>query len=166
MKINNSFAHLAQKLKRNERGFRDPILMHPGREWWIGLVVAITILGVGASWSMQTYLTYREVTTTKQDVLTEEVVIYRETLVEAALAEFSERQKEHEELLAISKQRGLVSLPSVEVPVIEEGESLEEVLVATSSEAETETETETVVVEEGEVVLEEGIMATSSLLVE
>jgi uncharacterized membrane protein len=151
MTTKNPFSQVAQKLKRADRGFGDPALMSPGREWLIGLVIAVVIFVLGAIWGIQTYLMYRTTTTSEVTPVTEETVIYRESLVETALTEFAERKREHERLLENSKQESEV-LEKVDQERMEETPMSEEE-VATSSET----------TEEGDDGEEEELIATTTV---
>jgi hypothetical protein len=103
MTTKNSFSQITKKLKRAERGFSDPVLMHPSREWWFGIISALLIFVGGAVWSKEIDARYRTAVSTEAPTVSEEVVIYRESMVETALEDFAKRQREHEQLLKASQ---------------------------------------------------------------
>ena len=65
--------------------------MHPQRDWLIGLGISIAIFVAGAALSTYTYIANIEVSQTSSETA-EEVVVYRESMVEAALEQLRERE--------------------------------------------------------------------------
>jgi hypothetical protein len=124
----NTFAQIAQRIAKPERGFRQSHLIHPAREWSIGLVVATLLFVVSAVWSAHLYMTYRDISVQEADPFAEEVVVYRESLVEGALLKFTERAERHNEFI------------NKAVPEMEENE---EVTAATTTETVVESEVST-----------------------
>lgn len=97
---------------RSQRGAREKKLVHPRREWSIGVLIALLIIAGSATWSALTYVQYQEVELNQSSASESEVVVYRESLVEAALAVYDEREAKLEQLLS-----GVRSEPVVdEVP--------------------------------------------------
>jgi len=95
-------------LHKEDRGF-DRSIMHPKREWFIGLFVGLIMLIIGGWWNVSTYMQYREVSVGSDEVMAG-VVVYRESLVKAALSDFSERTEKYESL-----KRELSEVSEVEV---------------------------------------------------
>lgn len=98
MKNKQKIKEIAKKILKSQKGIRSPQIMHPTREWLVGLLIAIIIFGSSAIWSVFMYREYKNVSITDGGANTE-TIVYRESLVNAALQEFSERQKKHNDLL-------------------------------------------------------------------
>jgi hypothetical protein len=96
---NNKLSQLARRITKTDTVLRDPQLFHPTREWRIGLIVAIFIFIASAIWSMQTYIFFRDSSAVQEVSPVEEVTVYRESLVEAALTAYKERAEAHTLLL-------------------------------------------------------------------
>lgn len=107
--------------------------MHPYREWFSGLVAALCVLSVCVAWGVSTYVQFSNVSV-GGDSKEEENLVYRESLVETALADFSLRKAEYETLKQdlLNKQRVLseVVLP----PVVEVATTSDEVAPAAEPE--------------------------------
>lgn len=95
----NDITKIAKKILRRQRGLRDHQIIHPQRDWFIGLFFSLVVLiGVGA-WSC---ITYFEITNRAIEVSAEEMAgqtIYRSEIVEAALSQFRERAENYQQLL-------------------------------------------------------------------
>lgn len=110
-----SFSQIAKKLIRADQGLKDPQLMHPAREWSIGIVVGVIMFLLSAGWSAQIYVGHRDTSATEVAEVKEETVTYRASLVEAALAGFDDRQVMHNKFLnqvEVSKVREVDILES------------------------------------------------------
>jgi hypothetical protein len=73
-------------------------IVHPQRDWVIGLTVGLTIIIISGVWSVHIYFSHRNT----QDVDVESVqvvVLYRESLVQQAIAEYEQRESRLRELL-------------------------------------------------------------------
>lgn len=136
----------ARKVFKGQKRPKNPELMHPSREWIIGLLVAFVMFFGTAAWSAQTYLEYRDVSIGDNQQEQETVVVYRESLVNAALEIFSERESTLNSLLASTPP--VVLEPTLEVEdtatstVSEVVEDIDD--VNTDSENATETATTTI----------------------
>ena len=82
---------MASRLFKGKRQPRDRQLMHPNREWFIGLCVALGILGVSGWWSANTYLNYQNVSIEDGGETTQSQVVYREAQVQAVLDLYTEK---------------------------------------------------------------------------
>ncbi len=109
----NRFSQLAKRITRADHGLSDPQLIHPSREWKTGLAVAFVMFVASAIWSIQTYITFREVSAQEISPVGVDVVVYRESLVEAVLTMYEERQQAHEKFL---------NSVQMEQPIVPEGE--------------------------------------------
>ncbi len=125
----NLFTQMARKVFRHERGLRDPHIMHPEREWLIGLSVMVLIFTASAGWSAQVYLKNKNVSA-DQTTTSEGEAVYREPQVKEALRIASEREDELRELLGVAP-----TAPSSE-------EDLAATTTATTTEEVAETDTE------------------------
>lgn len=101
MKIRNQhIAKLVSNLKRSPGSLRSPQIMHPQREWVIGVVVGAVILLTLTSWSAATYIAYRSPALDVPEDGSFEPTAYRGEQVNQALEELSARTARHEALLA------------------------------------------------------------------
>lgn len=105
MKNKNQFTQMAKRILHSSDNMRSPQLMHPKREWFIGLCVAVVFLGAAISWSVVTYLEYQDIAINSENTEEVDVVAYRESLVEASLEEFEERSSTYNELLTEAKSQ-------------------------------------------------------------
>lgn len=112
----------------------DHNLMHPEREWFIGLGVALIVLGAGAFWCVQIYFAHSNSTKIISAGSPVEQTVYREKEVDQALSEFAERKKKHESL-----RRDLQSTGANNQPILD-GIIFPESLEATSTATTTKTE--------------------------
>ena len=90
MKASN-ITQIAKKILKHQKGLREHQIIHPGREWAIGILLALFSLVLIVGWNVYSYDRYSsdEITNIVPD--TQEVVVYREQMVAEALAIFSER---------------------------------------------------------------------------
>ena len=149
-----SFTNAAKRILHPHAGLHSPRIVHPAREWFIGLLLALTIFTVAALWSVTSYTQYKNISVEGTADDNTEVVVYREGLVNAALETFTERQAEHEQLLSTFK----TTATSTEEDISETEDSNDVVDVPTGTDIEQPTE-EVVVVpgaESGEDVQLEG----------
>lgn len=92
MKINrDSIKAMARHVWTGHRLVYDHELIHPSRDWLIGLGSAVLIGLLIIGWSVQLYTTYRDAPLRISDGVETEVMIYRAPLVESARATLLER---------------------------------------------------------------------------
>ena len=91
MKSNKYIANIAKRIRRKQQGIREQNIIHPVRDWWAGITLAVLLFLGSAWWSAQSYVTYSEASVASTIAADDEVVVYRESLVEAALEQFSDR---------------------------------------------------------------------------
>jgi hypothetical protein len=134
--MNKNIDNILKSISRHKHGLRDPQIMHPEREWLIGISIAVTIFILSGAWSLTLYLKNRNVSSDIQMGEQSEVVVYRESMVNEALGRLDERKAELDALLG--KEPIVETSPEEpeEITPPAENES-----IATSSE---ETEIETV----------------------
>lgn len=89
---------MTRTIMRHSQGLQDPKLMHPEREWFIGLMVAVTIFIVTASGSAYSYVKNRH-PMAEDTNMNEEVTVYRESIVKDALGLITARDEERTALI-------------------------------------------------------------------
>lgn len=95
------FKKIATRITQKHTALQNSRIMHPVRDWAIGLIIAVVLFFMSAAWSANEYVTYRDVTVVAQNI-DEEVVVYRASMVSAALQEFEQRAILHQSLLTQS----------------------------------------------------------------
>lgn len=93
------FTKIAKNIIHPRPKFRSAKLIYPSREWIIGLIAITIFIVVSAYWSAQLYVNYKNTSIREVLPVQEGAVVYRESLVGAALNEFSDRNRIHESLL-------------------------------------------------------------------
>ena len=95
---NNPIKKMVSGILRNrKKAHFDKNIMHPQREWFIGVFLGLVILGVGIAWSVSTYMQFKNVSLSSL-ATEEENVVYKESVVDTALADFEVRKKSYEDL--------------------------------------------------------------------
>ena len=89
-------------LHPERKKFMDNHIMHPDREWSIGLLIGLLICVSGVVWGLYTFGFYKTIEVESVDVEAS-VVVYRASLVDEALKDFTEREKIYSNLLAKSQ---------------------------------------------------------------
>jgi|GEM_PF-1170334 len=134
----DQITQFAKGIVRSQKGLQNHQLMHPRREWLIGIVVALCIFSASIVWSSLKYFEYQNI---EQQAVTEPeapVTVYRKNLVDEALASFAAKQ---------ARLNALVGKNTTQIPTVvvdeeaqEGGDSAEET-GATSSNPVTATST-------------------------
>lgn len=88
----NDMKKLAAKLLRHQRGMRSYSIMHPERDWMIGVAATIIFIILIATWSAVVYQRNRSAINEDYQIEGETPVVYRASMVKDALAIFSERE--------------------------------------------------------------------------
>lgn len=144
------FTKIAKNILNSQKQLKNPQIVHPSREWLIGIFVALVIFGASAAWSLQTYKKYQN-TSVNINQQNEVDVVYRESLVNAALEKFVARSQIHTfyiegyvpEVIVSEEEGEEVATTSPEVI----GESSSEVTVSSSAETIDESVSEEVSIE-------------------
>ncbi|MBP6924679.1 MAG: hypothetical protein KBC62_04485, partial [Candidatus Pacebacteria bacterium] len=89
--MNKHIEDIIKSINRHKKGLRDPQIMHPEREWGIGIFLAVLIFILSATWSLSLYIENRNAAAHMQTEEQPESVVYRESQVEEALARLGER---------------------------------------------------------------------------
>lgn len=146
----NEIAKIAKQILKRQRGLRDHQIIHPTREWFVGLAFSLLILIGGAMWSIFTYLEVsgRTVETTSTEVVTANV--YRGDIVNAALVKFRERTDNFNQLLENRIEFTLPAEPGESEPETEPdlGENESNIETASSTQDAPTSETTDVLTEE------------------
>src|SRR6056297_501120 len=99
MKLSNYHIHtLAKKLFHHDQSIKRVKLMHPKRDWLIGVLVGIMIVSVMIAWSAYTYLEKRDAVGLSETNIDIEIPVYRSDTVEDALELFAKRKEAFEQL--------------------------------------------------------------------
>lgn len=92
MKIKHNIESVFKKLARKPGSLRDQQLMHPEREWAVGLVVSVFLFLLAASVSV--YIYYKNQTINVEVAADDtEKTVYRESLVKEALVIINSREE-------------------------------------------------------------------------
>lgn len=118
--IENAFVKkVVQGILRNRKqSLLDRSIMHPYREWFSGLAAGLCVLSICVAWGVSTYVQFSNVSV-GGDSKEEENLVYRESLVETALTDFSQRKDEYETLKQALLNRQRVVDEVVLPPVVE-----------------------------------------------
>lgn len=134
MSHRNKFTELAKSVLGHKRVLVTPRIMHPNREWGIGLILACSIFFASTVWSIQTYGKYKEDKTLEVEMNKSGPEQYRAALVEEAQSIMKERSLKYNEILSNIKFIETVVVEVEKVPVIKVSTSSETNLATTSVE--------------------------------
>ena len=99
MKLGNyEIQAVAKKLFHHNRGIQRTKLMHPNRDWLIGVLVGILIIVVMIGWSAYTYLEKRDAIGLTDTSVEPVVPVYNADTVQDALDLYTKREELFEEL--------------------------------------------------------------------
>lgn len=125
-----SIKKIVRTALRRSRGLEDHHLMHPAREWFGGLAVALVLVISGAVWCAYLYWDYNTIEAETSDSNEAPVNIYQKAAVDSALRELEARANrlaEEKRILESSR----ITLPSPEtaadtsIPTVEDSVSTE-----------------------------------------
>lgn len=88
---------MVRHIMKRGRGIPDKRLMHPVREWLLGLLGAVAVVVCGVLYSTQLFTTYDKVTEIEQTDSTISIR-YNQTVIDDARAQFSARSERFNEL--------------------------------------------------------------------
>jgi hypothetical protein len=97
MKYKEFIALFTKRFFKKQQIVRDPQIMHPDREWVVGLFVATLIFAMSGYWSIQTYLKNRSATALEM-VDDKAETVYRDSIVKEALETVRSRERELQNL--------------------------------------------------------------------
>lgn len=98
------FTRIAKGIIKFQKGLSNHQIIHPTRDWVIGIFVGVIIFGVSAVWSATTYLKHENTTITSNGAGNTEAVVYREALVLSALEKFSEKKERLAGLVGVGEE--------------------------------------------------------------
>ncbi len=127
--MNKHIEDIIKSINRHKKGLRDPQIMHPEREWGIGIFLAVLIFILSATWSLSLYIENRNAAAHMQTEEQPESVVYRESQVEEALARLKERTTTLNSLLPRADE-----IVEIEEAVVEEVVPTAEVTASSSEE--------------------------------
>lgn len=101
MKLLNTteLMNMARHVFRRSRGIPDKRLMHPRREWGIGLLMFAAVLGVGSVYSAQSFTQFKDLTSIKGEASLA-IPRYNQGQVEAVLALYAARNEAYQDLIS------------------------------------------------------------------
>lgn len=97
--MNKNIDNILKSISRHKRGLRDPQIMHPERDWLLGIVMAVSIFVLSGGWSLALYLKNRNLTDVESSTPQTDNVVYRESMVAEALGRLEKRNRELNSLL-------------------------------------------------------------------
>lgn len=101
--------NMVQHILRRDKGIADTQMMHPTREWFIGLTISCLMVALG-SWLCFYLYTFYTNEMQKEVVIIEQAVPYQAATIKNALEHFAIKQQKYNQI--IGKSDG------VEVPVL------------------------------------------------
>ena len=107
---NQHIRALARKLFHQEKGIRRVKLMHPDRDWLLGVLAGVMIILTMIGWSAYTYLEQRSAIELDETNMEAEIPVYKGETIEDALELFANRKEAFTQL-------NQTSTPVVETPV-------------------------------------------------
>lgn len=95
-----TISHMAQSVLRGHKHYGEHFLLHPAREWGIGILGFLFLCGGGAWWAALTYLAYQDTSQISAETPVNQVTTYRAEEVSAALRILDVREKRMETVTA------------------------------------------------------------------
>ena len=126
--------NVAKRMLRQHRGLEDPQIIHPQREWLIGVGFSVLVFTLIVWWSVSSYIEHAHTDTDISAEVGSTDAVYREVQVNAALELFAEKSEKFNKLVG-----DIPAQPEIVESVVEEESVITD---------ETELEEETSVVEE------------------
>ncbi len=132
-------AQIAKNILRSQKGVRNHQLMHPSREWFIGLGIATKIFVITLVWSAYTYMQHTNENITLEAPAEEQPVVYRESLVNSALELFSVREQQYNDFFF----SGSAIEPIIDTPTASSTQELDETVDSQTASSSVETASST-----------------------
>ncbi len=118
---------VAKSMLRRHRGLADPQIIHPQREWFIGIGASVLLFSLIVWWSASSYIKHSEASIESSTETVSTETVYREGQVNSALELFDAKSKRYEELVGDESFQ-----PTIVEPVVEVEESVEAVVAEES----------------------------------
>lgn len=99
MMKSSDFKQIAKKLIKQQQGLHDVQIMHPAREWHLGIMLALLIVGSSVIYSTSTYYKNKRADMADITIVESDPVVYRENMVAEALANLQKRDSIRESLI-------------------------------------------------------------------
>ncbi len=95
---NNAVKKMVNSILHNRQNtLSDRDIMHPEREWFLGISAGVIILASAIFWSVNTYLQFNNISVVDSGEK-EKNALYKAQLVETALTDFTDRKKMYNNL--------------------------------------------------------------------
>lgn len=99
MMKSSDFKKIAKQILKKQSGLHDVQIMHPAREWHIGILIALIILVGSIAWSTTTYYKNKQIDSSDISAIQDDPVVYRDTLVERALVDLEQKKNVREAII-------------------------------------------------------------------
>lgn len=121
MKIKHDAKNIIGKILQNKTAvFVDKNIMHPERDWFLGLLTGIFVIVLGVSFGVNRYLKYSQVNITDGESVFVPVT-FKQNLAAEVLANYQTKQTVYEETIKkITSQQQLILTPAVSTPDVSE----------------------------------------------
>jgi len=96
--MNIDIGQITKTITRKQRGLEDPVLIHPARDWAIGMVGTLVLILGAVLFSVIEYRAYTDVSLSDEVVQT--MVPYRAAQVEQAITKYQARAAAHAAITA------------------------------------------------------------------
>ena len=106
---------------RHDKGYPDRRLMHPQREWLIGLILFVTIVLMGGLFAGDIFITYQNIELSEGDS-GQSIPIYRDLSVQNSLDLYQVRKKEYDVL----REKNIVIPQSAETSTTSSSSEIDE----------------------------------------
>ncbi len=138
----NEITSIAKKMMRQHRGLRDHQIIHPVRDWTIGVIISILMLAIVTWWSAMSYLAHSSTKIDNASDIVSTNTVYREAQVNEALKVFEKKREDYDFLLSGAKPI-VVPEEDQETEEVTFEENVTEEIVTDSLEAEEEVRSDT-----------------------
>jgi hypothetical protein len=132
MKHSIQFKKIAQRIWSGRLGNQTKQIMHPWRDWYIGILLCLVTISLIGGWSAQFYLTYRNFSVDTEAVSTQ-VTLYRESFVLEALTIHADKADSFAALQATSAAAPAPQFENIVIPEELVPEELSTPVVGTTS---------------------------------
>lgn len=106
---------MSEHVFKRGKGYPDRRLMHPHREWALGLAALMVVLCTGGFFAAQTYIQYRDIKML-EEVALQQVPQYNDVAVQNVLAAFRVRKELYEtfigETALVAEEKAVESVAS------------------------------------------------------